>query len=156
MEIRKRVHEVGLALDGRDLRKIWLERRGAERVEPLLVHPGRVEIPDLLLDRAGRGITGRNILDDRANVLLRREPERHESAVGRQVGRNLESVEPTAVRIAIEIIARSDGFVACGRIDAPCTDLGCLRGRGRRSRAVGAFGTSPGAVASCGAQEASN
>ncbi len=151
------MHEVGLALDGCDLCEIWLERFSAERLEPLLVHPGRVEIPDLLLDRAGRGVAGRKMLDDRANVLLRRESEPHESAISRQIGRNLKSVEPTPVRIAVEVITWGDGFVARRQIDAPRADLGGLRGRGRRrGRAGGGFGPSAGSVTSCDAKEANN
>ena len=114
--------------------------RGARRLDAALVdrrgvHEGAIVVADLLVVTALRRI-GWQGLHDAEHLLLCALVELAEGAPVRTVGRDLVAVEPTAIRVAVEVIPGAHGEVARVKVDAPRRDA-CRRAGRRRGRLGG-------------------
>jgi hypothetical protein len=128
----KYARELGLVLNGADLAKLALYRIEPAFFDGILVEVGGVIVADELLFGlrrfTGRGYdVGRPLAD-----LVKDDVERAER---RAVGRYLSRVEPAAISIAEKVVARADGLVHPGNVDAGW--LGPGSGRHRRENKTG-------------------
>jgi hypothetical protein len=99
-----------------DAGEIGLDGRDAAALDAGFVHVAGVEIGDLTVGRV-RAASGR--LEDRALLLLELLRQDHADAVGGAVGRDRVRLEPAVVGEPPEIVARLDGHIASGEVDAP-------------------------------------
>ena len=104
-----------------DAVQLFLERRGARRLDLRGVHAGGVVIADLLVRRDRRPVGGRlggEPIDDRAQPVGVAVLELGEAPVARLVGGERGAGEPAAVGVAVEVLAGSAGGVEVGRVEA--------------------------------------
>jgi hypothetical protein len=80
------------------------------------VHEARVQVADLLLERAR--LSGLRLLDDLAHGLLGLFGENHERAVARLVGRNRRAGNPAAVHVPVEVVVGANVGVEFCAVDA--------------------------------------
>ncbi len=114
-----------------DALQIGGDRREAIGFDGRLIHETCIVVADLLLRGAGRGMSGGGGLDDLAHAALGQIRELVERPVGGAVGRKLETVEPFAVGIDVEVVSRPNVGLHGGQIEAELADS---RPRARRSR----------------------
>ncbi len=137
---REQGEQSGAVVDRVDPVEIGPQGGGAARLDPGLVHPARVEIGDL-----ARGGVGAGMVDDIADLPLDLLLEHVADAVGGAVGGDRVGAHEAGVGIAPEIVARVDGRVARGEVDAEGAILGVgpgrrggvVRGRGNDRRDAG-------------------
>ncbi len=113
--------------DGRDASQSPADAGQAAGVDGGLIQIGLVEIPDQLLVRARRRRRAGRLLDQLADPGVGLLGEHGAQTVAGAVGRNLDGLEPSAVRVAEEIVAWLHRPVHAGEVDP-------MRGRrGRRA-----------------------
>ena len=127
--------DVGFGLEARDVLQILFGRLQPVLLDLSLVGEGIVEIAQLLL--LGRQILvglGFERSDDRLHGVLALDREIEERAGLRAVGGDFRRLEPLAVHIVEEVVARLDAWIDRGKVDAPVADsrLAAIRlGRGQ-------------------------
>ena len=119
--------QVGLGRRRVDCREVGAQRLETARLDARLVHPRRVEVGDLLADRAGWSRCPSELIDQRADVRLGLVAQRVEHAEARLVRRDDGRREPFAVHVAEEVVPRLHRRVHLGGVDAE----GAERRRGR-------------------------
>ena len=113
----------------RDPREVVGERADAERLDGRLVHEARVEVADLGRDGARLGGAGRDLLDDRAHVLLGGLAQHVEGAVAAAVLGDLRRREPPAVDVCEQVVLGPDVGVDGGGVDTGSHGRWLLAGR---------------------------
>ena len=123
------------SVDRRDARELRLERLHPVLLDPGLVHPDAVQLPDLRLHRPGRRAPVRrcvieDLVEDLEVLLLQLAPGTPARAVrGNRVVR-----EPRAAGVLVEVLARVDFWIHLGRIDPVRTVRGGeARGQEKKS-----------------------
>ena len=91
-----------------DLREVGGDRLGAERLDAIDVHERGVEVADLPLVGAGRGVRRGGLLEDGVHVLLRLVAQLVERAVGGPVRRDRGVGQPATVHVAEQVVLRAD------------------------------------------------
>jgi hypothetical protein len=125
-EARHQLGNVFVALGRVDLFEKWVERRESFRVVCILVHEAAVELGDFFAGGLDGSLRLGLLFDDALDLVLTAQRQHGERSVRRQVGRNLEAVEPVPAGVVIEIIAGLDVRVARRQIHAPRLDLRLL------------------------------
>ena len=114
------------------------ERREGFRARPLdrgLVHPGGVEVGDLLLDRSLRPVgLRRGLLEDLLQDVAVAVGDLFERAVARAVRRDRVTLQPAPVRVLVEVLARLRRTGRSSRDRAPSVSRAAQSGRSRRQR----------------------
>jgi len=141
-------------LQRRNACEIRLDRRETRALDRVGVHIGAVVVADLLLDGTGRGGLAREFLDDRAHFTVRLVAQHVERSPARAVSRDLGVLEPRAVHVPEEVVARLHGEIARREVEAVLAKHG-LAGRLRQRLAdealEGGRSNGPGARAEEGA-----
>lgn len=116
-------------MDGRDRRKMGLQGIEPAGLDGGFIHEGAVEVGDL----AGVGTGGRvgvcGLFDDSCGLSSALIVERAEDANADAIRGKLGAVDPGAVGVKVEVVARFDGKFHVG--DGEAAGIG--RGGGRRS-----------------------
>jgi hypothetical protein len=114
----RRRHHLVRGRDGRGTRQVLRERLRTESLHGILVHEARVEVPDLGRHGAALRVTGGDLLDDLANVLLSGLAQLVERAVATAVGGNRRRTDPRPVDVGEQVVLRAHVRVDGGRVDS--------------------------------------
>src|SRR5512146_1045597 len=107
------VRETADTGDGVELRR---ERIHTDAIDELLVHPAGVEIADLLLRAAGRGMGLGGAMDELTDDLLVADLEDVERAPGGVGGGDRMALLPAAIRVAVEALCGAHPVVEPARV----------------------------------------
>ena len=122
--------QTGLVVHRGDFGQIWLQRGGTACFDRGFVHPATVEIADLFaLGAIGLGVGGK-VGDDLADLLLGLVGQHDAVACRGAICGDLGALVPIAVGVGPEIVARFQGALLRGEIDAERAVARTRLGRG--------------------------
>jgi len=125
---------VGAGLFGADGGEVGGERLGAQGIDLRLVGEAPVEGAHLLRLARG-GLVGGGLVEDGVHAVLGQLVQTIEGPVPRTVGGDLRRLQPAAIHIEEEIVARLDRLVQRGEVHAPLAEFGArLRQHGRNDQ----------------------
>jgi hypothetical protein len=133
----ERPREVGARSDLRGGVEVRLQGLEALRLDPGLVHEGRVVVAHAPRVLIGAGPGSRGLLEQPPRAPLSDLEEGDEGAVARAVGRDLRVAQPRAVGELEEVVARPDGAVEAGEVDAVSVGGGRVFAMGARAEHEG-------------------
>jgi hypothetical protein len=116
---RRNVREGARVADPIEIGLDGLESRGFDGFE---VHEARIEIADLLLRCARRGLLRGRLFDDAVHAFARGVIEHDEAAIAGPILGNRERVVPLAVGEAEEVIARFHAGLTGAEIETEMAD----------------------------------
>ena len=99
-----------------------MQRLEPARLDRSFVHPAGIQVGDLLLDAARRGLAGRKLIEDCVQIGLGLLEYDRAGAVAGAISRDLKAVEPFAVHVAKEVVAWLDARVHLSEIDTETAD----------------------------------
>jgi hypothetical protein len=122
------LHQAGSVLHRCNLGQVRLQRFEPACLDSRLVHPAGVQVRDLLVDATSRRLAACELIEDGVQIGLRLLEHNRAGPVAGAVRRHLKTVEPLAVDVAIEVVARLDARVHLREVDTETT-VGRLRRR---------------------------
>ena len=100
--------------------EIGLQRLVIQRLDPVRVDIGAVQVGDLsLVGAGGQIVAGHELGDHRVHPVVRQFAQQVERAVAGAVGRDDHRIDGPAVRIAEEIVTGGHAGVPSGHVEAP-------------------------------------
>ncbi len=111
MQVRDRRHQSGLISDRRNSVEVWLQRLSSLGLDQFLVHAGRVEVADFLVEVVPFGIRSRDPLENRVQFLSVSFSQLGEARPGGLVRGKGIVPDPVAAGELIKVDARLGRFV---------------------------------------------
>ncbi len=137
VDVAHQLDDVGLGPRGGDRVEVGFQRLDAARLDGGFVHPGVVEVDDLLLHRAGDGRRRASSSSSVRTSALGLVAQRVEHAIAGLVSRHRERRDPLAVDVFVKVVAGLHRGVHRRGIDAERAEGRSRRGSGCRSRCRG-------------------
>ena len=132
VEVRDQCRNLAAIVDRLDARELFGQRLGSQRLERGLVHETGVQIGDLALIRIGGVDRCLQRVNQCVQLLLHAIVDQDELVVTALVCRNLETVDPLAVDVPVQIVLRPHTVIEILRLESGHQGRSG-RGRGRRS-----------------------